>query len=469
MSVLRLAVPLALLAVFLWNAMSSPLCLLGIPFMQLMGSSVFIERLRIFTIGASLGAQVPIMVWLVFIWIVCGAIRSRSGERRRELLTRPAFRLLPEEALLLFVGVIACVHVLREFTLSGDMQSALGGALGFLSMIVGYFVVRDIVCSATRSEVVHFLGLVVIANTVAAALFVLHQGLHVHVYGHVEYSTVVFHGTLITRSFWFAPQLSGLSLAYVLARREWTGPWLTVLVITALSVWVSYTRTLVLIVIVAVVAALLVRETKRLDFARFLRRAIGIVAVGVAMLWVVLAALPTESAFFGQRVSELSSGLSGSGFADWNVRVNHFVSAEKAVARKDVLFGAGFPSPPSAEADTVHRWSADMAWIAVVYNLGIAGVVLFGLIFVWSGARAYRLFVARSGAGEYLELVYLITLLATFLNTLISWVFMQTDFYPMGLWFFAFMAAEALRQAPSDTATEWPLAAKAKHTRPLIP
>ena len=445
-----------------------PCYLLGIPFMQLMGASVFLQRLRIFTMASRYGDMVPIVVWLVVIWLVCLAFPSKSAESLREPATRAAFPILPEEVLLLLVGVIAVGHVFAQFASSGDMrEAAAGGVLGFLSMILGYFLVRDIVRRATPSEVMDFLGLVVIANTVAAALFVLHQGLHIHVYGQVEYSSVVFGGTVITRDFGFAPQLSALALAYVLARRRWTGRWLCVLVITALSIWVSYTRGLLLVIVVAFAVALLAPLAKRPDLDRFLRRAIAIVAVGVVMLWVVLAFLPTDSAFFAQRIRGFSGVFSGRGVANWGVRTNHFLTTEKIIAAKSVLFGAGFPSTP--EAVTVYHWSADMAWIGVVYREGLVGLVLFGLIFAWFGVRAYGLFLARSGEAADLELIYLITLLLAFVSSFDSWTFMASATYPMGLWLLALMAAEALRPGPSYEVAARPLAVGARNTRAIIP
>ena len=378
MSVLRIAVPLGLLALFLWRARMSPIYLLGIPFLQIMGQSVFLEHLRVFELGGRFGQQVPMMAWLLGCWLVCLALPSKSAERHQAPLLRSGFPLLPEEILLLLVGAVASGHVLYQFALSGDARSAVGGALGFMSMIFGYFLVRDIVRRATRSDVVGFLGLVVIANTVAAGLYVLHQGLHLHIYEGAEYFTTVVGGQVITRSFWFAPQFSILALSYVLARKEWKGPWLAVLVITALSVWVSYTRTLLLVVLVAVVVALLARELHRPDLARFLRRAIGIGAVGIIMLSVVMAALPTESRFFGQRIGELSAAASGGDVANWTARMDHFMSTGKTVARRTSSSAPASHPHLRRQAEQAYRWSADMAWIAVVYRFGLAGMALFG-------------------------------------------------------------------------------------------
>ncbi len=434
MSLLRIAVPLALLALFLWRARTSPIYLLGIPFLQIMGQSVFMEHLRVFEMGARFGQQVPMMTWLLVCWLVCLALPSKPAERHRDPLLRQGFPLLPEEILLLLVGAVASGHVLYQFALSGDARSAVGSALGFMSMILGYFLVRDIVGRATRSDVVGFLGLVVIANTVAAGLYVLHQGFHLHIYEGAEFFTTVFGGQVLTRSFWIAPQLTILALSYVLARKEWKGPWLAVLVITALSVWVSYTRTLLLVVLVAVVVALLARELHRPDLARFLRRAIGIAAVGIILFAVVMAALPTESRFFGQRIGELSVALRGAMWPNWALRVDRFVSTERTIAQKNILFGAGFPPPPAPQAEQAYLWSADMAWIAVVYRFGLAGTALFGMMFVAFGWRAYRLFKANSGDAAYLALVYLITIVLAFLTSFTGRGFMTPFAYPLGLW-----------------------------------
>ena len=67
-------------------------------------------------------------------------------------------------------------------------------------------------------------------------------------------------------------------------------------------------------------------------------------------------------------------------------------------------------------------------------------------MFVGFGWRAYRLFKANSGDGSYLALVYLITIVLACLGSLTSWAFMSPFAYPLGLWLFAFIAAEATRQ-----------------------
>ena len=102
-------------------------------------------------------------------------------------------------------------------------------------------------CRAGRGDTLDFIKALVIVNTLAAVLFILHQGLHLPVYLVTEYQTISFMGQRITRSFYFMPQLLALAIAYVFARRTWSVVWVGVVVVTLGALWVSYTRSLLVI------------------------------------------------------------------------------------------------------------------------------------------------------------------------------------------------------------------------------
>lgn len=96
MGLVRLGVPLFLLALFVWKARRSPIYLLGVPFLQVMGVSVLLERLRILDMGRRYGLQVPIVVTLVVVWAVCLAMPSGGEDRRREQPRRPGSLCCPK-------------------------------------------------------------------------------------------------------------------------------------------------------------------------------------------------------------------------------------------------------------------------------------------------------------------------------------------------------------------------------------
>ena len=91
----------------------------------------------------------------------------------------------------------------------------------------GYLLLRGIASRATRAETQEFLGAVVIVNTIACALFVLDQGLHLPIYLGEANVTYTFGGQSIARATVFAPVFNLLALGFVLAKRRWTPRWLS--------------------------------------------------------------------------------------------------------------------------------------------------------------------------------------------------------------------------------------------------
>jgi len=217
---LRTILPLALVAFFIYKGTHSRIYLLGIPFLMFMRSSVFFENARPFWIPGRLGADTHVLIWLTIVWLVCTnlLLPAKPGEAR----IRPfGQRLsLPEEALI--VGVAAYGVLLLGVTIvqQGDALAALGEAQGFAYLILGYFLVRAIVSSVSLVDVLAFVRTLVIVNTGAAVLFILHQAAGVTIYAGAEYYTTTFMGETITRTFYFMPQLLPLSIAYIFSRRQ---------------------------------------------------------------------------------------------------------------------------------------------------------------------------------------------------------------------------------------------------------
>ena len=275
MAVIQLGVPLVLLAWFLWKARTNRLFLLGIPVLMVMRGSVFFQLVRPFWMPGRFDMALHLMGWLTLVWVIVVFGRRRRGEGG-DLGPFGVGRLLPEEIPLVLVGALMGVHIFGVFATTGDLVQAIQAASGTIYLLLGYLFVRGIASRATREETLQFLAAVVIANTVAATMYVLHQGFHLPVYLGSEYYTTVVAGQEITRTFAFMPQFSLLALAFVLARRHWDLKWLAVLGITLMAIMVSYTRALLIAAVVGIVVAVLVREFRKPDAGRLVRRVLTI-------------------------------------------------------------------------------------------------------------------------------------------------------------------------------------------------
>ena len=164
------------------------------------------------------------MFWLLVTWIVYFDLllpgRRRSVRERRLFGPRLS---APEEIVLVGFAAYMLFKVATTAVQYMDLGSAISEARIPLYMFAGYFLLRGILCHAGRKETVDFLAAIVVVNTIAAGLYVLHQGLHMYIYvgrGGVS-STFVFNGEVLTRSFYFMPQYLPLAIAFCVAKRKW--------------------------------------------------------------------------------------------------------------------------------------------------------------------------------------------------------------------------------------------------------
>ena len=222
MSALRLGLPLAAAVFFIWKARKSRIYLLGIPCLLYMRESVFLDDLRVFSMPHRLSQATIMLVWLVFVWLLSTDLLLPRVKGSRPRILGP--RLLPEETVLVLIAGLILVGTVVTAIEQDDLSLALGQAAGMLYLLVGYVLIRAIVSQVPAKEVVDFLWAVVVLNTIVACLFILHQGLGLHVYTLGEYHFDVFQGVLITRTFSFMPPLFFLALAFTFAQRKWDVP-----------------------------------------------------------------------------------------------------------------------------------------------------------------------------------------------------------------------------------------------------
>jgi O-antigen ligase len=441
----KLALATALLVWFLWRSRRNRLFLLGIPVLMVMGESVFFDGMRPFWTPGRFSPQDHIMGWLFVVWVV---IMFGQLKRQGRVAVFGPGRLLPEEIPLLAVAVLVAAQAVVASRPSGDIGIGIGAGADLIYLVAGYVLVRGIVCQFTRGQVIEFLGAVVITNTIAAAMYVVHQGLGIKIYSGAEYFTTQFQSAEITRTFHFAPMFTLLALAFVLAKSRWTPGWLLVLAVTVLSVLVSYTRTLLIAVVAAVVIAVIVRELRNPSSGRFVRRATVVVGSVVAISVIFAVALPAQSEYTVSRLAEFTSARGLSDIGNWRIRQHKYDAVNQVVVKNDPVFGMGFPPPGSNPVDSqVYRLSADMTWIPILYHTGYVGLALFGLTLLAFGLRALKLTLGGDEAKRYLGLTYLITICLTALVGFTAWTFMQPQIAPMGLWFLGFVAGEALAPA----------------------
>jgi hypothetical protein len=449
MNTLRFVLPTVLLLYFLWRSLRQRVFLLGLPFLMDMYNSVFFEGLKPFWLPSQWAQVDHMMFWLLATWIVYFDLILPG--RRRSVGERHLFgpRLsAPEEVVLVGFAAYMLFKVATTAVQYMDLGSALYEARIPLYMFAGYFLLRGVLCHASRKETVDFLAAVVVVNTVAAGLYVLHQGLHMYIYtGVVEYQYVVHNGEVLTRSFYFMPQYLPLAIAFCVAKRRWSLLWLGVLVVTLAAIWVSYTRTLLLLAVVEIVVILTVRLFKQRDAWPAAKRLLQIILVMGVFVGAAVALLPNQSSYLFSRIAETQS--SGSALEDTNVqfRITWWRTTNEWLTGDNRLLGAGFPSSAQdARVTELGTMAPDLVWVPTVWNLGMLGVAgLVGLFIAFAG-RAIRMSLGSEGDAAFLSTVLLGVTVGVFLLGFVDWTIFDPWHTPLALSFFALLAAERCRQ-----------------------
>ncbi len=449
MNTVSLVLPTVLLLYFLWRSLQQRVFLLGLPFLMDMYHSIFFERLRPFWVPSQWSAADHMMFWLLATWVVYFDLllpRGRQSMRERHLFG-PRLSA-PEEIVLVGLAAYMLLRVGMTALHYMDLGSAISEARNPLYIFAGYFLLRGMLAHAGRKDTVDFLTAVVVVNTIAAGLYVLHQGLHWYIYiGVTEYQWIVFNGETLSRSFYFMPQYLPLAVAFCAAMRRWSLLWLGVLGVTLAAIWVSYTRALVLVAIAEIAVIMTVRLLKQRDAWPAARRVVQLIVVMSVFVVAALTVLPTQSAYLISRITETQS--IGGALEDHNLelRSTWWRTTDQWLGDGNRLLGAGFPSAAQdARVTEIGIMAPDLVWVPTLWNLGLLGVVVIAALFIAFGWRAASMSLASDGDAAFLPIVLLGVTVGVFLLGFVEWTIFDPYHTPIALSFFALLAVERSRQ-----------------------
>ena len=338
--------------------------------------------------------------------------------------------------------------------------SAVTEAKSFIYLLIGYALLRGIFCHATREDTLDFLAAIVVVDAIAGVLYVLHQGLHMSIYIATENQSIVFMGQHLTRSFYFMPQFLLLAIPYCVARRRLGVFWLGVLIVTLAAVWVSYTRSLLVIAFVEIVVVLGLRLVKKREAWPAVKRAGQIVGVVVVFGALAFALLPTQSDYLLTRLHQAVSGGGPTRTTNVVSRIDSERTTYRFISSEDVWLGAGFTSTSQdPRLSQVDEMASDLVWVPTTYRLGMLGVIAVACLFVAAAWRAGRLSLSVGGEAEMLSIVLCAVIVGVFLQGFVSWTLLDPERTPVALWFLALLAGETWRRrhevaaAPAATQT----------------
>jgi hypothetical protein len=450
LNIFRYILPYSLALYFIWRSRKQRLFLLGIPFLQVMGNSIFFENVRIFWIPGSFDGPVKILFWLFVAWFFIIAGPTRREFEKVEFKRWFGKRLnLPDELLIIFLMVIWFNNSRVAFTaVSFSIQSVTN--LG--SMFVGYFLLRGIFANVDHQDLTQFLEALIVVNTIACFLYILHSGVRLPIYLAKNRDEFTIGGALIIRTFWVAPRLNPLTITYLFSKSKWNISTISILFITLLSIYFTYTRSYVIGYSVLIMLSQFLLSIKNW---RNLSRVLATVSILLIIFgtgyYVLNTYYPQSINFISHRFSLLSSsGITGqkSTFTDRLVELN---DTYQKVERVNPAIGIGFiDQVTSFRFNQVALAASDGMFIGIIYWYGVVGAVCFLCLFLLVGWRAFSLYLfSKADNIAWFWLMCFLWIGFGLYEGMFSYTLFDPRNYTIALWMFALVEARFIFQEPA--------------------
>lgn len=436
---LRKFLPYLLVGFFLFMANKKPLYLLGIPFLMFMSASIFFENAKPFRLPGSILNQLNI-IWLVVLWAVAKILSPNMNKRS----------LIQSNFTILDLGMIAgiIISIAGFFTAYNEyypITTEIPGEFVLeISIFIAYFILKDWFSSNTREDVTNFLYTIVIVNSIAAFLFILHQGLHISLYTTEEYLTASVEGKEITRSFWFMPQFLPFSVIFLLVFKNKYGLiGMGLLGINFLAIFITYTVSAVVIATLMVILYFILTGLKNNQIGKAFKNILLYALAGLVGLFIMAKLLPANTTYLMSRFSDLSE--SSYTYKEPNTLEIRFMYTKEVLRKIDqykMVFGMGPLTEIQSEGVVeMKAATADMVWVGVIYRWGLVGLGIFVCLYLFTLFKSFIIFIKSESNLSNLALVLFLYTISQILESFVSWTFLSGHGITIGLWYFAVMTA----------------------------
>jgi hypothetical protein len=435
---LRLVFPYIFLLYFVVKGIKEPFYFLGIPFLMFMSESIFFEGVKIFKIPGSL-TYCLMFLWLVILRIV-SIIMQRNEKNDVVFNSR---RLNELDVCVIGLIIISFIGFGIAFIKYSVFTDVITEFIILISLFVSYFIIKNWASYNKPELLIKFLYSLVIINSFASLFYILHQGLHINIYNTEEYSSEVFLGKEITRSFSFMPQFLPFSIAFILVFKEKRSfSFFILLIVNLLAVFISYTRSSLINVGFIILLYILFRGIKKGRIGLVLKNVFLYCIIGFLGLIFLSKLLPANTKYFMNRFSELSESSATSGPNNLQFR---FMMTDLIVSNMEAdtkIIGMG----PVTENQIslvrpMQQATADMVWVGVIFRWGFVGLLIFMLLYVFSIIKAFIFFMRYDEEISNLALMFLLFIASQIIESFVSWTFMSGHGFAIGLWYFAFLSA----------------------------
>jgi hypothetical protein len=290
----------------------------------------------------------------------------------------------------------------------------------------------------------------------ASGLYFIHQGLHIPIYQGEEYSSTIFQGVAITRTFWFMPPLWSFSIAYlVIFKKSKSIVFIGLLSINLLAIYISYNRSTLVANLFLIFLFFLLKGYKNQDYSSIFKNLIITSVAGIALFSAVSSFMPASTNYFLSRFKELKEQPADK---QSNNLVYRFFKTDRVINRMDtqkVLFGYGSVTERQLPlVKMVDVASADMGWAEVIFRWGYLGLALFIILFVTSLIKSFFLFLRTEGIVSQLSLLILLSIISLIIEGFTSFSIMAPNRFAFGLWYLGILSALLIIKEPETSESE---------------
>ncbi len=439
MGLIRHILPYLLVLFFLYKANKQPLFLLGIPFLMFMSNSIFFENAKPFQIPGSLYGQ------LIFIWVIIMWLLSKFFSRNQFTKELNNGRFNVTDCCIIVLIVISVIGLFRVIINYYPRLTGIWEEFWIeISLFATYFIIKDWIASNKPEVTVNFLYSLVVVNSVAAFLFILHQGLHFNVYIAEEYMSESFQGQEITRSFWFMPQFLFFSIAFLLVfTKKYSFISIGLLFVNLLAIVITYTISSVIIAILILIIYFVLSGLKNGRLASAFKNLIIYAIIGMAGVFIMSKLMPANTNYLLSRISEhTESQYTVKDPNDMDVRFTNTATVISKIDRNKKLLGMGPVTKIQSERfDEMQANTADIVWSGIIFRWGFIGLALFILMYVFSSFQAFNYFMKSDGIVSDLALMLLLYIISQAIEGFVSWTFLSGHGFAIGLWYFALLSS----------------------------
>ena len=445
--------PYLLLFYFLARSVNKPIYLLGIPFLLFLHFCIFFENVKIFAVPGRFSTDILFVAWMIIIWMINKIINSPqfSSTSNDSYVKRGRNSM---DYLVIGLMIITIVDLIIVIIQNLNIENVFSEFITIFSLFIGFFIIKDVFSYYKPSLIKDFLFSIVLINSLASCLYILHQGVHLAIYHNEEYLSDIFQGELITRTFWFMPPLWFFSISYLLVFKKGKSfLFFSLLIINLLALFISYTRSFLIIAVLLLLLYYLMDAYKNRNFYIAAKNIFLTCLIGLILFVVISKIFPVSTNYFFNRFVELKQGMHNTESNSLLYRFSRTGEIINNIETDKVLMGYGPVTDmqtPLVSNMRIVTW--DLVWTGVVFRWGIFGLVLFLTLYIVSIVKAFKLFMKSNGVVSQLALMLLMVIVSQLIESFISSTFLSSDRYVMGLWYLGMLSALLLADKKySDT------------------